>query len=217
MRLRLEVTNIVVVGAVAVVDVRSPSSASPSPPTNQSQSGRVWAAEWSPSCTTRRANRCAGSSFELRVAREFHSHALPLMRMSAGHASSGRMAGERAITSTSSTPLAGLVTCSWALETTRRAAAEQLRARRCVLERRDPSIILPNHPPHAAHAARTPSTSADSHLHVCCVRRLWVAGWWSTDKQHGPRTSSLSVGPGSESWPVLVGMWGCFLAGPERF
>ncbi len=66
MRLLLEVTQDLVEGARAVVDVTTPSPASPSPPTNQSQSSRVRAAEWSTSCSARGANRCVGSSFELR-------------------------------------------------------------------------------------------------------------------------------------------------------
>ena len=65
-RLLVEVTQDLVEGARAVVDVTTPSPASPSPPTNQSQSSRVRAAEWSTSCSARGANRCVGSSFELR-------------------------------------------------------------------------------------------------------------------------------------------------------
>ena len=92
MRLLLEVSQNLVESARAVDYVTAPSSASPSPPTNQSQSCRVWAAEWSTSCTAHRANRCVGSSFELRGGSEFHSHALRLMRMSAACAYSGRTA-----------------------------------------------------------------------------------------------------------------------------
>jgi hypothetical protein len=47
-------------------------------------------------------------------------------------------------------------------EITECSPAEQQRVRCLLLDRRDPSTIIPNHSPHAAHVARTPCASADS-------------------------------------------------------
>ena len=85
MRLLLEVTKNLVEHVRAVVDVTTPSSASPSPPPNQSQSSRVWAAEWSTSCSTRRANRCVGSCCQACGSLKHHTGGPALGRMSAGH------------------------------------------------------------------------------------------------------------------------------------
>ena len=49
------------------------------------------------------------------------------------------------------------------------------------------------------------------------MSRLWVDGWWSTDKQHGPKTSIFFVGPGPSSWAVLVGRTGPFSTVLEDF
>ena len=54
-------------------------------------------------------------------------------------------------------------------------------------------------------------------LLVCRVSRLWVDGWWSTDKQHGPKTSIYFVGPGPSSWAVLAGRTGPFATVLEDF
>ena len=49
------------------------------------------------------------------------------------------------------------------------------------------------------------------------MSRLWVDGWWSTDKQHGPKRSSFFVGPGPNSWAVLAGRTGLFSTVLEDF
>ena len=169
MRLLLEVTQNLVEGARAVDYVTSPSSASPSPPSNQSQSSRVWAAEWSTSCSARRANRCVGSSFELGGKREFHSHALPLMRMSAACACFGRTAVPLVTTSISTTSLAGFLTFSWAAGTAVRSRAQQQKVVCRALNPRDPSTIIPNTPT-PAHALSVrpnpPLTLAGRLLHT---------------------------------------------------
>ena len=105
-------TSILVEGARAVDDVTTPSSASPSPTSNQSQSSRVRAAEWSTSCSARLANRYFCSSFELRGKREFHTYGLGHMRMSDLPTSYGHMAVAILTTFNSSTPLAGILTFS---------------------------------------------------------------------------------------------------------
>ena len=91
MRLLLEVTQNLVEHARAVGDVTPPSSASSSPALNHAQSFKGRAAETSPSCSTRRANRYFCSPSELRWRREFHSLGLGLMRMCALPTFSGRI------------------------------------------------------------------------------------------------------------------------------
>ena len=91
-----------------------------------------------------------------------HSWALPLMSTCPAHAFAGQMTVERPFTFTALTPLAGILTFLMVAETTRRGRAQQQRVRCRALERLDPSTIIPNHPPHTALAARTPSASAAS-------------------------------------------------------
>ena len=123
----LKVTSVLVVGAGAVVDVTTPSSA---------------------------------RTFEGCGVSVAHSHALPLMCMSAGHTSSGHVIGEIGITLNTPTPLAGFLTFTRVLEVARGDRAQQQRVRCWALDARDPSTIIPNHHPHTAHVACTPK-----HLH----------------------------------------------------
>ena len=114
------------------------------------------------------------------------------MRMSAGRASFGHMAIALVITFTSSTPLAGLVTFSQALEITVRAAAQQQKVCCRALDRRDPSTIIPNNLPHTAHVARTPSASTDSRCSFAARagRRLEYGGGWRSSTAQGLYLSS---------------------------
>ena len=217
MRLLLEVTKNLVEHVRAVVDVTTPSSASPSPPPNQSQSSRVWAAEGSTSCTARCANRCISSSFELRGYPEFHSHALRLMRMSAACAYFGRTAVPLLTTFTSSTSLAGFLTFSGAAGTAVRSCAQQQQVVCRALNPRDPSTIIPNKSPPAAGVARTPKPTADARCSFLACAGCGCRGWRPMDKQHGPRTSSIFVRPGAKSWAVVAEAPAAFYRGLGAF
>ena len=92
-----------------------------------------------------------------------HSLALPLARMRPGHAFTEHTAMTLDGTFVSLTPVAGSLTFSVLANITRRDRAHQQRVRFRALDRRDPSTIMPNHPLHTAHVARTPSASARSH------------------------------------------------------
>ena len=87
----------------------------------------------------------------------------PHMSTPPGHASAGHIAVSMSFTFPSLTPLAGISTFSMAAETTCRGREHEQRVRWRALEGRDPPTIIPNHPLHAALAARTPSASAHSH------------------------------------------------------
>ena len=91
------------------------------------------------------------------------SWALPLMSTPPAHAVAGHMTVDLRDTFTSLTPLAGFLTFSMAAETTCSGREHEQRVRWRALEGRDPPTIIPNHPLHAALAARTPSASAHSH------------------------------------------------------
>ena len=139
------------------------------------------------------ANRCAASSCQLRGGSGVHSGALPLTRTCPAHAFAGQITVPLRETVTTLTPLAGILTFCWAAQITRRGRALQQRVRSRAFEGRDPSIIIPNHPPHTAHASRAPSASADSHCSFAAC-----AGWWSM--AGGRRTSSTAQRPHHLSW-----------------
>ena len=146
-----------------------------------------------------------------------HSHALPLMCMSAGHASSGHVIGEIGITLNTPTPLAGFLTFTRVLEVARGDRAQQQRVRCWALDARDPSTIIPNHHPHTAHVACTPSASTDSRCSYLTRAGCRARGWRRLEEQHGPRTSSIFMGPAGNSWAVLAGRADAFLRGPGPF
>ena len=214
--LLLEVTQGVVDGTRAVVDMTPPSSASSSPPTNHPHFFKARAAGTSTSCSARRANGCAAAAFELRVRSGDHSHAPGLMRMSAAHASSDRMAITLLTTSTSSTPLAGFMTFSWAAGMALRGREEQQRVRCGALERRDPSTIIPNTSPHAAHVARAPSATAGAHCSYLACAGCGCCGWRPRVQQHGSGTLSFFMGPSPKPWAVLAGTPDVFLRASEQ-
>ena len=119
------------------------------------------------------------------------------------------MTGKRPFTFTTLTPLAGILTFCWAADITRRGRALQQRVRGRALEGRDPPTIIPNHPPHTAHVARTPSASADSHCSFAAC-----AGWWSMGG--GRRTSSTAQGLHQSSWGRAPSRGPCWRAGRAR-
>ena len=127
------------------------------------------------------------------------------MRMSSGHASSGRMAVAILTTSTSSTPLSGFLTFSRAAETAERSRAQQQKVCRRDLNRRDPSTIIPNNYLPAAGVARTPRPTADARCSFLVCAGCGCCGRRRVEEQHGPGTSSLLVRPGPKLWAVLVG------------
>ena len=115
------------------------------------------------------------------------------MRTCPAHAFAGQITVPLRETVTTLTPLAGILTFCWAAEITRRGRALQQRVRSRAFEGRDPSIIIPNHPPHTAHASRAPSASAHSHCSfAACAGHGSTAG--------GRRTSSTAQGPLLSSW-----------------
>ena len=109
------------------------------------------------------------------------------MRTCPTHAFAGHMTVDLRETFTSLTPLAGILTFSWAADITRRGRALQQRVRWRALERRDPSTIIPNHPPHAALAARTPSASAHSlcSFAACAGCVSMDGGRWTSSTAQG--------------------------------
>ena len=139
------------------------------------------------------------------------------MRMSAGHAPFGFKAITLLTTLHTLTPLAGIVSFLWTLEAARGGRAQQQRVRCRPLDARDPSTIIPNHHPHAAHVARTPSASTHSRCSYLTRTGCGARGWRRLDEQHGPKTSSIFMGPGAEPWAVLAGRPGAFLRGPGWF
>ena len=163
------------------------------------------------------ANRCAARTCEGCGRCGVHSHALGFMCMSAAHASSGHMTVDLGITLHTLTPLAGFLTFSWVLEAARGGRAHQQRVRCRALDARDPSTIIPNHHPHTAHVARTPSASTGSRCSYLIRAGCGGRGWQWMYYQHGPRTSSFFVGPGVKPRAVLAGRPGTFWAVSEDF
>ena len=94
---------------------------------------------------------------------------------------------------------------SMAAETTRRSRAHHHRVRWRALECRDPSTIIPNHHPHTAHVACTPSASTDSRCSYLTRAGCRARGWRRLEEQHGPRTSSILLRAGAKPWPGLEG------------
>ena len=108
------------------------------------------------------SNGCLEKSRQARGSPGDHARSPFLVRIHPGAAYPRDRAVPLRETLTSSSPLAGILTFSQAPETTRRGTAQQQRVRSHALERREPSTILPNHPPHIAHIASAPNARADS-------------------------------------------------------
>ena len=111
----------------------------------------------------------------------------------------------------------GFVTSSRATRTTWRSNVEQVWPPCRPLHFTNPSPIIPKHPPHTAHVRMAPSTPADSRGSCATVRSLRLILWQRVEEQHGPRSSSIFVGPGAKSWAVVVGELTSFAAGSEDF
>ena len=111
----------------------------------------------------------------------------------------------------------GLVTFSRATRTTRRSNVEQVWPPCRPLHFANPSPIIPKHPPHTAHVRMAPSTPADSRGSCATVRSRCLRRRLRWDEQHGPKTSSIFVGPGAKSWAVLAGRPVTFTACSEDF
>ncbi len=79
-----------------------------------------------------------------------------LVRRCAGYAPSGHTAITLRGAFNPPTPLARILTFPHLPDITRRGCAEQQRVRCRAFDRRDPSIIIPNHPPHAEEHAMCP-------------------------------------------------------------
>ena len=82
---------------------------------------------------------------------------------------------------------------------------------------RKPSPIIPKHPPHTAHDPVAPSSPTDSRSSCAPHADSRLIQWQRVDEQHGPKTSSIFVGPGAKSWAVLAGWPVTFTAGSEDF
>ena len=120
------------------------------------------------------------------------------MCMSAGHASSGFKAMTLLTTFHTLTPLAGfMMTFPWAQQMARGGHVQQQRVRCRALDRRDPSTIIPNHPQHTAHVARTPSASTHSRCSylACAGCGLEDGGGWRSSTAQRPLQSSWGRGP----------------------
>ena len=125
----------------------------------------------------------------------------------------GHMAVERAVTSNSSTPLAGILTFSEVPEMAVRSCVQQQRVRCRALDRRDPSTIIPNTPTPAVRVARTPKPTTDARCSFLACAGCGRRRWQPMEEQHGPGTSYLFVRPGPKPWAVLVGRTGAFIRG----
>ena len=99
----------------------------------------------------------------------------------------------------------GFLTLSLAARTTRRRTTEQVWLPYHPLHITNPSHIIRKQAPHAPRTALMPS--APTHARSSCapraVSRLIL--WLRVDEQHGPRTSSIFLGPGAKSWAVVAG------------
>ena len=98
----------------------------------------------------------------------------------------------------------GFMTFSRAARTTRRSNVEQVWPPCRPLHFANPSSIIPKHPPHTAHVRMAPSSPSDSRGACATVRSRYLRRRLRWDEQHGPRTSSIIIGPGVKSWAVLV-------------
>ena len=107
------------------------------------------------------SNGCVERSRQARGSPGDHARSPFLVRIHPGAAYPRDRAVPLRETLTSSSPLAGILTFLKAPETTQRGTAQQQRVRSHALERREPSTILPNHPPHIAHIASAPNARAD--------------------------------------------------------
>ena len=111
----------------------------------------------------------------------------------------------------------GLVTSSRATRTTRRSNVEQVWPPCRPLHFANPSPIIPKQAPHAARTALTPSSPTDSRSSCAPQTASRLILWRRMEEQHGPRTSSIFVGPGAKSWAVLAGRPVTFSACSEAF
>ena len=182
-----EATAVVVVGARAVADATPPCSADASSTTKQSTFLMRGAAPWSPSCTAVVAQRFVCRCRQARGGKEVRSNPLhsPLIRrvcMLYGH-----QPGAPRNTSTS-TPSPGInSTFAEAAGTARRGSAGQQKVGLWGFERRDPSIIIPNHPTIHPNALLAPNVSTHSH-YPCAASRSMVG------VEGGGRSSSMAQG-----------------------
>ena len=197
-----EATAVVVVGARAVADATPPCSADASSTTKQSTFLMRGAAPWSPSCTAVVAQRLICRCRHARGGKEVRSNPLhsPLIRrVCMLH---GQELGGPRNTSTS-TPSPGInSTFAEAAGTARRGSAGQQKVGLWGFERRDPSIIIPNHPTIHPNALLAPNVSTHSH-YPCAASRSMVGvegGGRSSSMAQGHHISSCGSAPSRGQW-----------------
>ena len=124
------------------------------------------------------------------------------MRMSAGHAFSGRMVGNTHDTSTSSTTLAGILTFSEAAGTALRSRAQQQRVRCRALDRREPLYHHTKHPHTRPRVACAPNATTDARCSFAAhAGRLRTdGGGWRSSTAQRHLQSSWGRGPSRGPW-----------------
>ena len=139
-----------------------------------------------------------------------HSSAWRCTYMPPGHVFHGRGLVNLNVTSTPTPPLADPMTLPQAAEAACGSCAQQQRVRCRALDRRDPSTIIPNHPPHTAHVARTPSASTHSRCSYLAYAGCGLedGGGWTSSTARGHLQSSWGRGPSRGP---------CWRAGRGRF
>ena len=166
-------TALLVVGASAVADATPPCSADASSTTKQSPSLMRGAAQWSTSSTAVVAQCLICRCRQAQMGNEILSNPLrsPLIRRESLFCGQGP--GGSRNTSTSTPSPCKYSTFAEAAGTARRSSAGQQKVGLWGFERRDPSIIIPNHPTVHPNALLTPTASTHSYC-PCAASRSMV-------------------------------------------
>ena len=197
-----DVTPLVVEGARAVADAAPPCLADASSPSTQFTSFVPGAAPRSTSCTAIVAKRFVCRCCQARGGKSVQPFFLrsPLIRLVCMFC--GQRPGAPRNTSTS-TPSPGInSTFAEAAETARRSSAGQQKVGLWGFERRDPSIIIPNHPTVHPNALLTPTASTHSYC-PCAASRSMVGvegGGRSSSMAQGLHLSSCGSAPSRGQW-----------------